>query len=82
MQLFSHIEYVYSCLSKGDDVDVIYLEYSKAFDKAIHRILLAMISRYDKGEEPSTGSKNLCFYVKQNPNSGSRGTEVFLPTGH
>ena len=31
-QLLSHIEFIYKCLNGNNEVDVIYLDYSKAFD--------------------------------------------------
>ena len=48
-QLLSHIEHIYNCLNKNDEVDVIYLDYSKAFDKVDHQILLAKRQRYGIG---------------------------------
>ena len=33
----------------GDGVDVIYLDYSKAFDKVDHQVLLANLKRYGIG---------------------------------
>ena len=48
-QLLSHIEYIYSCLNGNDEVDVIYLDYSKAFDKVDHLVLLEKLKRYGIG---------------------------------
>ena len=48
-QLLSHIEYMYDCLNKNEEVDVIYLDYSKAFDKVDHQILIAKLKRYGIG---------------------------------
>ena len=48
-QLLSHIEFIYRCLNNGDEVDVIYLDYSKAFDKVDHKVLLEKLKRYGIG---------------------------------
>ena len=40
-QLIDHVDYILKCLNSGDEVDVIYLDYAKAFDKVDHNILLA-----------------------------------------
>ena len=48
-QLLSHIEFIYSCLNDNDEVDVIYLDYSKAFDKVDHQVLLEKLQRYGIG---------------------------------
>ena len=48
-QLLSHIEHIYSCLNRNHEVDVIYLDYSKAFDKVDHQVLLAKLKRYGIG---------------------------------
>ena len=45
-QLIDHVEHIYSCLNNGDEVDVIYLDYAKAFDKVDHNILLAKLKKY------------------------------------
>jgi hypothetical protein len=45
-QLIDHVEHIYSCLNNGDEVDVIYLDYAKAFDKVDHNILLAKMKKY------------------------------------
>jgi hypothetical protein len=45
-QLIEHVEHIYSCLNKGEEVDVIYLDYAKAFDKVDHNILLAKLKKY------------------------------------
>ena len=39
-QLLSHIDEILSLLEEGKDVDVIYIDFSKAFDKVDHTILL------------------------------------------
>ena len=38
-QLLSHIEYIYSCLNSNDEIDVNYLDYSRAFNKVDHQAL-------------------------------------------
>ena len=48
-QLLSHIEHIYSCLNNSEEVDVIYLDYAKAFDKVDHQVLLAKLERYGIG---------------------------------
>ena len=48
-QLLSHIEHIYSSLNSGDEVDVIYLDFAKAFDKVDHNVLLAKLERYGIG---------------------------------
>ena len=45
-QLLSHIEEIYTSLNNGDEVDVIYLDFAKAFDKVDHQVLLAKLKRY------------------------------------
>ncbi len=45
-QLLSHIEEIYGALNKDNEVDVIYLDFAKAFDKVDHRVLLAKLERY------------------------------------
>ena len=39
-QLLSHFDYVLSGMVDGSDVDAIYLDYAKAFDKVDHCLLL------------------------------------------
>ena len=39
-QLLQHLDSVLSILEGGDDVDVVYLDLAKAFDKVDHNILL------------------------------------------
>ena len=54
-QLLSHIEFIYKCLNGNNKVDVIYLDYSKAFDKVDHKVLLEKLKRY------GIGGKVLCW---------------------
>ena len=54
-QLLSHIEFIYKCLNGNNEVDVIYLDYSKAFDKVDHKVLLEKLKRY------GIGGKVLCW---------------------
>ncbi len=45
-QLIEHVDSVLKTLNDGDEVDVIYLDYSKAFDKVDHKILLKKMQLY------------------------------------
>ena len=42
-QLLTHYDSILSKLEEGEDVDVIYLDFSKAFDKVDHKILLSKL---------------------------------------
>ena len=45
-QLLEHVDHILKCLNSGEEVDVIYLDYAKAFDKVDHKILLAKLRKY------------------------------------
>ena len=45
-QLLDHVDTILKSLNSGEEVDVIYLDYAKAFDKVDHNILLAKAKRY------------------------------------
>ena len=45
-QLLSHVEQIYKSLNENDEVDVIYLDFAKAFDKVDHAVLLEKLKRY------------------------------------
>ena len=45
-QLLDHVDTILKSLNSGKEVDVIYLDYAKAFDKVDHNILLAKAKRY------------------------------------
>ena len=44
--LLAHVDYILKCLNSGEEVDVIYLDYAKAFDNVDHKILLAKLKKY------------------------------------
>ena len=45
-QLLSHTSYILSNLVEGSDVDCIYVDYAKAFDKVDHSILIHKLQQY------------------------------------
>ena len=45
-QLIDNVDHIFQCLNNGEEVDTIYLEYTKAFDKVNHNILLAKLRKY------------------------------------
>ena len=45
-QLLAHIDNIMRNLLEGNDTDVVYLDYSKAFDKVDHEILLSKLKSY------------------------------------
>ena len=45
-QLLTHVDHILKNLNSGNEVDVIYLDYAKAFDKVDHKILLAKLWKY------------------------------------
>ena len=45
-QLISHVQQIYQALNKDEEVDVIYLDFAKAFNKVDHKVLIAKLQPY------------------------------------
>ena len=45
-QLLHHFDDIIEALSNGDDMDAIYLDYAKAFDKVDHQLLIRKLQLY------------------------------------
>ena len=45
-QLLHHFDDIIEALSNGDDMDAIYLDYAKAFDKVDHQLLIKKLQIY------------------------------------
>ena len=50
-QLLHHLDDIIDSLMSGDDVDAIYLDYAKAFDKVDHKLLLRKLNLYGFSEK-------------------------------
>ena len=51
-QLIHHVDHILNCLNSGEEVDCIYLDFAKAFDKVDHKILLAKLNKFGiKGKD-------------------------------
>ncbi|XP_063676111.1 uncharacterized protein LOC134812558 [Bolinopsis microptera] len=64
-QLLSHIEQIYKSLNNDEEVDVIYLDFAKAFDKVDHAVLLAKLGRYGIGGQVLRWIKEFLLNRKQ-----------------
>ena len=64
-QLLSHVEQIYKSLNNDDEVDVIYLDFAKAFDKVDHAVLLAKLGRYGIGGNALRWIKEFLLNRKQ-----------------
>jgi len=49
--LLDFLDYVHRNVGKGEDVDTIYLDFQKAFDKVPHKRLLVKLRGYGFGDE-------------------------------
>ena len=45
-QMLEFMEYITEAIDNGDDVDIIYLDFCKAFDKVPHKKLLHKLHNY------------------------------------
>ena len=64
-QLLSHIEQIYRSLNNDEEVDVIYLDFAKAFDKVDHAVLLAKLGLYGIGGQALRWIKEFLLNRKQ-----------------
>ena len=48
-QLLLHFETIYSALMGNNELDVVYLDFAKAFDKVSHKILLSKVVKQGIG---------------------------------
>ena len=64
-QLLSHTNFLMEALRSGADVDTVYLDYSKAFDKVDHTILLRKLQIYKITGKYYNWIKNLLTDRKQ-----------------
>ena len=48
-QLLIHLDYIYNNLDRGDEVFTVYLDFSKAFDRVDHEILLKKVASFGIG---------------------------------
>ena len=64
-QLLSHTNYILELLSKETEVDTIYVDYAKAFDKVDHVILMKKLMLYGIGDKYHTWISNFLQDRKQ-----------------
>ena len=50
-QLLHHFDEIIEAFQNGHDVDALYLDYAKAFDKVDHRLLLVKLRKYGFSEK-------------------------------
>jgi hypothetical protein len=50
-QLIAHYDYIIDCLEEGLNVDVVYLDFAKAFDKVDHGVLLHKLRTMGVGDK-------------------------------